>query len=280
MDTVYGLIGCPVGHSMSPLIHNDAFERKKMNARYHAFHVEKNELKAAVDGIKALGIAGFNVTIPHKAAIIPFLDKLDKSAELIGAVNTVINKDGCLIGYNTDGKGYLQSLLPLMKKPLHEQRYLIIGAGGAARAIYFTLAAEGCSMIDLANRTKEKAEQLIKECPVKGEGSVLSLSEAESGLSKYDVIIQTTAIGMHPNSLQKPIEATGLKKGSIVSDIVYNPVKTALLKAAELEGAQTLDGVGMFVHQAALAFQIWTGETPDTARMSHLVYEQLGGFTC
>jgi shikimate dehydrogenase len=167
-----------------------------------------------------------------------------------------------------------------MKKPLHEQRYLIIGAGGAARAIYFTLAAEGCPMIDLANRTKEKAEQLMKECPVTGEGSVLSLSEAETALSKYDVIIQTTAIGMHPNNLQKPIKAAGLKKGSIVSDIVYNPVKTALLKAAELEGAQTLDGVGMFVHQAALAFQIWTGETPDTVRMSHLVYEQLGGFTC
>lgn len=280
MSTVYGLIGCPVGHSMSPLIHNDAFKQKKMNARYHAFHVEKKELKTAVDGIKALGIAGFNVTVPHKVAIIPFLDKLDKSAELIGAVNTVINKDGCLIGYNTDGKGYLQSLLPLMKKPLHEQRYLIIGAGGAARAIYFTLAAEGCYMIDLVNRTKEKAEQLMKECPFKGEGKVLTLAEAETALSKYDVIIQTTAIGMHPNCFQKPIEAKGLKIGSIVSEIVYNPVKTAFLKAAELEGAQTLDGVGMFVHQAALAFHIWTGETPDTARMSHLVYEQLGGFTC
>ncbi|MGG4491780.1 shikimate dehydrogenase [Metabacillus idriensis] len=280
MNRVYGLIGCPVGHSMSPLIHNDAFLQKEFKASYHAFHVEKDDLQAATAGMKALGIAGFNVTIPHKVSIIPYLDKLDKSAELLGAVNTVLNKDGCLIGYNTDGLGYLQSLKHLLNKPLHEQRYLVIGAGGATRAIYFTLAAEGCDRIDLANRTLVKAEELMKGCPVPSAGRVLSLSEAEQKLSDYDVIIQTTAIGMHPNTEQKPFELTNLKKGSIVSDIVYNPLKTALLKEAEAAGAETLNGVGMFVHQAALSFEIWTGEKPDTARMSNLVYEQLGGFTC
>ncbi|TDL82223.1 shikimate dehydrogenase [Peribacillus frigoritolerans] len=280
MNRVYGLIGCPVGHSMSPLIHNDAFLQKELKASYHAFHVEKDDLQAAIAGMKALGIAGFNVTIPHKVSIIPYLDKLDETAELLGAVNTVLNKDGCLIGYNTDGQGYLQSLKHLLNKPLQEQRYLIIGAGGAARAIYFTLASEGCERIDLANRTLAKAEQLMKVCPAASAGRVLSLSESEQRLSDYDVIIQTTAIGMHPNTEQKPFELTNLKKGSIVSDIVYNPVKTALLKEAEVAGAQTLNGVGMFVHQAALSFEIWTGEKPDTARMSKLVYEQLGGFTC
>ncbi|KEZ51097.1 MULTISPECIES: shikimate dehydrogenase [Metabacillus] len=280
MNKVYGLIGCPVGHSMSPLIHNDQLQHKKISAAYHAFHVEKEHLKAAVEGARALGIAGFNVTIPHKISIIPFLDELDQSAELLGAVNTVLNKEGRLIGYNTDGQGYLASLKQLMEKPLHEQRYLIIGAGGAARAIFYTLASEGASAIDLANRTPEKARMLMEECPHKVDGNVFSLSEAESLLSDYDVIIQTTAIGMHPNETEKPFAASNIRRGTIVSDIVYNPVKTAFLTEAEKAGARILNGVGMFVYQAALSFEIWTGEKPDTARMSKLVFAQLGGNSC
>ncbi|WP_282032979.1 shikimate dehydrogenase [Metabacillus indicus] len=280
MNKVYGLIGCPVGHSMSPLIHNDQLQHKKISAAYHAFHVEKEHLKAAVEGARALGIAGFNVTIPHKISIIPFLDELDQSAELLGAVNTVLNKEGRLIGYNTDGQGYLESLKQLMDKPLQEQRYLIIGAGGAARAIFYTLASVGASAIDLANRTPEKARMLMEECPHKVEGNVFSLHEAESLLSDYDVIIQTTAIGMHPNETEKPFAASSIRKGTIVSDIVYNPVKTAFLTEAEKAGARILNGVGMFVYQAALSFEIWTGEKPDTARMSKLVFAQLGGNSC
>lgn len=280
MGNLYGVIGCPINHSMSPDIHNDAFKEKKIDGYYHAFHVEPDQLGESVQALKILGVKGFNVTIPHKISIIAYLDELDVTAKIAGAVNTVINVNGRLVGHNTDGNGYVDSLTHVLIKPILEQKILIIGAGGAARGIYFTLAHQGCRDIDLCNRTVAKAEELIMECPYDNTSKALTLEEAELQLESYDVIIQTTAVGLHPNINQKPLSLNHAKQSVVVSDIVYNPIKTALLQEAEERGLTIHNGVGMFVHQAALAFKLWTGVEPSIEKMTEIVYDKLGGTSC
>ena len=280
MGNLYGVIGCPIKHSMSPAIHNDAFKEKNIEGYYHAFHVEPAKLEESILALKTLGVKGFNVTIPHKISIIPYLDELDQTAGIVGAVNTVVNVNGRLIGYNTDGNGYIKSLLDVLKKPIAEHRILIIGAGGAARGLYYTLAYHGCREIDLTNRTISKAEGLIKDCPFENNSKALSLENAEQSLENYDIIIQTTAVGLHPNIDAKPLSLANAKRTAVVSDIVYNPIQTALLKEAEELGLTILNGVGMFVHQAAIAFELWTGQVPSTDKMTSIVYDKLGGTLC
>ncbi|HZG60592.1 MAG TPA: shikimate dehydrogenase [Anoxybacillus sp.] len=279
MKKLFGLIGCPVHHSMSPLMHNDAFKRTGIDAYYHAFHVEKEHLKDAVQGMRALGIAGFNVTIPHKTAIVPFLDDIDEMALQIGAVNTVVNENGRLIGYNTDGEGFVRALCEELNIELAGKRILLIGAGGAARGIYFSLARSKASCIDLCNRTVSKAEELINERTISVLSRAYSIHEAQQSLGNYDIIINTTSVGMYPNVEEIPLSLDNLKKGTVVSDIIYNPLETMLLKEAKRCGAITQNGVGMFVYQGALAFEKWTGIFPDTNRMKQIVIEQLGGKT-
>lgn len=280
MGNLYGVIGCPISHSMSPDIHNHAFHVLKIDSHYHAFHIEKEQLSDAVNSLKLLGVKGYNVTIPHKVAIIPYLDELDETARIAGAVNTVVNDDGKLIGYNTDGNGYMQSLLGLLERPINEYNMLIIGAGGAAKGIYYTLAYNGCINLDIANRTITNAEDLINNCPFENNSMAITLEEAELKLEKYDIIIQTTAVGLHPNIDEKPLSLKNAKKSAIVSDIVYNPIKTALLKEAEQSQLTIHNGVGMFVHQAAIAFSLWTGQTPPINEMTDIVYKKLGGKSC
>lgn len=280
MKKIYGVMGDPIAHSMSPDIHNDAFEKENIEAVYHHFHVTKEGLNDAVKGMKALGIEGFNITIPHKTSIIPFLDEVDELALAIGAVNTVVNKNGRFIGYNTDGKGFFKSLCDEISGDIKAKKTLVIGAGGAARAIYFTLVKEGVKQVDIANRTKERAAQLVSDCPYDKVSKALSIIEAEESLSQYDLIIQTTSSGMSPELDHSPLKVDQLKTGAIVSDIIYNPLKTKLLRAAGEKGAETQNGLGMFINQAALAFEIWTGIMPDTARMTDIVLNKLGGNTC
>ncbi|WP_330501332.1 shikimate dehydrogenase [Peribacillus frigoritolerans] len=280
MKKIYGVMGDPIAHSMSPDIHNDAFEKENIEAVYHHFHVTKEGLNDAVKGMKALGIEGFNITIPHKTSIIPFLDEVDELALAIGAVNTVVNKNGRFIGYNTDGKGFFKSLCDEISGDIKAKKTLVIGAGGAARAIYFTLVKEGVKQVDIANRTKEKAAQLVSDCPYDKVSKALSIIEAEESLSQYDLIIQTTSSGMSPELDHSPLKVDQLKTGAIVSDIIYNPLQTKLLREAGEKGAETQNGLGMFINQAALAFEIWTGIMPDTARMTDIVLNKLGGNTC
>ncbi|MFJ7755003.1 shikimate dehydrogenase [Peribacillus muralis] len=280
MKKIYGVMGDPIAHSMSPDIHNDAFEKENIEAVYHHFHVTKEGLQDAVKGMKALGIEGFNITIPHKTAIIPFLDEVDELALAIGAVNTVVNKNGRFIGYNTDGKGFLKSLCDEISGDIKAKKTLVIGAGGAARAIYFTLVNEGVKQVDIANRTKERAAELVSDCPYDKISKALSIIEAEQSLSQYDLIIQTTSSGMSPETDHSPLKLDQLKAGAIVSDIIYNPLQTKLLLEAFEKGAKTQNGLGMFINQAALAFEIWTGVMPDTARMTDIVLNKLGGNTC
>ncbi|MGE7182828.1 shikimate dehydrogenase [Peribacillus sp. NPDC006672] len=280
MKKIYGVMGDPIAHSMSPDIHNDAFEKENIEAVYHHFHVTKEALNDAVKGMKALGIEGFNITIPHKTSIIPFLDEVDELALAIGAVNTVVNKNGRFIGYNTDGKGFFKSLCDEISGDIKAKKTLVIGAGGAARAIYFTLVKEGVKQVDIANRTKERAAQLVSDCPYDKISKALSIIEAEESLSQYDLIIQTTSSGMSPELDHSPLKVDQLKTGAIVSDIIYNPLQTKLLREAGEKGAVTQNGLGMFINQAALAFEIWTGVMPDTARMTDIVLNKLGGNTC
>ncbi|MDF9760489.1 shikimate dehydrogenase [Peribacillus simplex] len=280
MKKIYGVMGDPIAHSMSPDIHNDAFEKENIEAVYHHFHVTNEGLNDAVKGMKALGIEGFNITIPHKTSIIPFLDEVDELALAIGAVNTVVNKNGRFIGYNTDGKGFFKSLCDEISGDIKAKKTLVIGAGGAARAIYFTLVKEGVKQVDIANRTKERAAQLVSDCPYDKVSKALSIIEAEESLSQYDLIIQTTSSGMSPELDHSPLKVDQLKTGAIVSDIIYNPLQTKLLLEAREKGAETQNGLGMFINQAALAFEIWTGVMPDTARMTEIVLNKLGGNTC
>ena len=277
MEKVYGLIGSPVSHSMSADMHNDLFSYYNLKARYHAFDVSKENLRDAVKGLRALGVAGFNITIPHKVAMLDLLDEVEEVAANIGAVNTVINNQGKLIGYNTDGDGYIESLKRKVGKDLRECTFLLIGAGGAARGIFISLAAQGIKEIDICNRTVQRAEELIDDCRYHTNSSAISPAHAEQSIAKYDVIINTTSVGMYPKVEESPLSLAGISQNTVVSDIIYNPLKTLFLQEAERNGATIDDGVGMFVNQGALAFQRWTGIYPDTSRMEKLVYTRLGG---
>lgn len=276
MKKIFGVIGDPIAHSMSPLMHNDLFQNYSIDAHYFPFHVKKEELRNAVCGMKTLGVSGFNITVPHKVAIIPLLDQIDSLASAIGAVNTVVNVDGQLIGYNTDGSGYVKGLADHVTN-LKDQKVLIIGAGGAARALYFSLAKAGVIRLDICNRTIENAAKLIKECPYHVDSNAIEKEEAERVLGEYDVIIQTTSIGMEPNIEDFPLKLDNLRAGAFVSDIIYNPLETALLREAKKKNANIQNGIDMFVFQGALAFELWTGIFPDTDRMKRIVEQKLGG---
>ena len=162
---LYGVIGDPIAHSMSPQIHNAAFQECSVDSAYVKFHVKKEQLSEALNGIKALGIHGVNVTVPHKEHVMPLLDKIDPLAEAIGAVNTIVNENGKLIGYNTDGLGFVEGLKNIADEPLEDKSMLIIGAGGAAKAIYYSLASLGVKRIDVTNRTALRAEKMMEACP-------------------------------------------------------------------------------------------------------------------
>lgn len=279
MKKLFAVIGDPVEHSMSPLMHNDLFQYYGLDAYYHAFRVKRSDLEAAVNGFRAIGISGFNVTVPHKVAIIPFLDRIDPLAQSIGAVNTVKNEDGLLVGYNTDGSGYVKGLYTEIPSLLNK-KVLIIGAGGAARAIYFTMAHGGVKYIDIANRTVANADELKKDCPYDVTTHTMNLQEAEAQIGQYECIIQTTMVGMAPNIEWEPISLHNLSESTFVGDIIYNPLETKFLQSAKLKGAKTQNGIKMFVYQGALAFEKWTGIFPDIARMKTKVESLLGGTKC
>lgn len=258
---IYGIIGDPIEHTMSPLMHNAAFEKMGVAYWYLPFRVKKEALGKAIEGMRALNIRGLNVTIPHKVTVIPFLDKLDRFAERIGAVNTVVNDDGVLTGCNTDASGFLQALLERGIEPT-EKKVVILGAGGASRAISFILAERGSNLVVL-NRTLNKARELAGRISqiFQKETEALKLDRGNlaRALSKADILVNATSVGMYPDIDETPLTADLLSSGLVVFDIVYNPVKTRLLAEAEAAGAKTISGLDMFIWQGALAFEKWTG---------------------
>jgi shikimate dehydrogenase len=276
---VCGLIASPVGHTMSPAMHNAAFRSLGLDYVYVPFLVEPADLPNALDGLRALNISGFNVSIPHKVTCIPFLDGLDSLAEHIGAVNTVVNAGGELRGYNTDAEGFLRSLTS-RNITVTRRNVVIVGAGGAARAVAYILAREH-AYLTLLNRTPAAAETLADmiEDDFGQRVPFFALEEAalEEALEDAHLLVNTTSVGMSPDSGTSPVPARLLRADLAVCDIVYNPVKTALLAAAEAAGAVTVSGADMLAWQGALAFQLCTGVTAPFELMRDTVLDLLRG---
>lgn len=258
---ICGVIADPIGHTVSPAMHNAAFEQVGIDYLYVPFQVKKEELGKAIAGMRALNIRGLNVTIPHKVAVIPFLDDLDDLAQRIGAVNTIVNDDGVLKGYNTDATGFIRALLERGVEP-KGKTVSILGAGGASRAISLALAERGSNLIIL-NRTwdkvKEQADRISQLCQREVQALKLNKENLAKALNKADILINTTSVGMSPDIEETPITTDLIKPPVIVFDIVYNPIKTRLLGEAEAAGAETISGIDMLVWQGALAFEKWTG---------------------
>lgn len=275
MKKLYCVIGNPIAHSLSPAMHTALLEKKQLDASYVPFLLEEEKFADAMLGLKTLGISGFNITSPFKEKILPFLDAIDVEAKACGAVNTVVVRDGKWAGYNTDGAGYLEGLQTI--KPItHTDQILILGAGGASKAIFHALANRTDANITIANRTVEKAKNMVADTT----HAAISLQEAETNLADYTIIIQTTSAGLTKENPELPISLQNLAPGTIASDIIYNPAKTAFLEEAETRGAIIQNGLPMFVNQAAIAFQLWTGLDADRELMKQIVLKQVGGTEC
>lgn len=276
MNELFCIIGNPIAHSLSPLLQNEAYQFNGIHAHFQAFHIEKEDLETAIRGMKALGIKGFMVTVPYKAKVIPFLDEIDPIAEKIKAVNIVQCIDGKYVGFNFDGEAWLKGLLEdIGKESLADEHILILGAGGAAQSIYYALSQFKHVRIDIANRTIEKAEALKKLGNHPKHAHAISLEEAEDKQSQYDIIIQTTSIGMWPETDKTIINLSQLKEGAFVSDIIYNPIETKILKQARKLGVKTQNGMKMLALQNALVIEQWTGQKVSYPQMMKTLQETL-----
>ncbi|MBI3326832.1 MAG: shikimate dehydrogenase [Nitrospinae bacterium] len=261
---LYGIFGYPIGHSLSPLMQNTAFAYHRLEAVYLPFAVHPEDIETAVKALKALAIRGVNVTIPHKQTVVPWLDELAPEARLIGAVNTIHLKDGHLIGYNTDGIGFVRSLAEGGAQ-VTGQRVLLLGAGGAARAIAVQLCLSGVQQLYVANRTRARAEELalsLQQSIPHANICVIAMEEHAfiACLPDLDIVVNATSVGMRPHDPEL-LPATSLLPRHLVCDIVYHPQDTPLLRAAQRRGARAVDGLGMLIHQGAEAFEIWTGRS-------------------
>ncbi len=257
---IYGVLGNPVGHSLSPAMHNAAFKAAGIDAFYGAFQTA--DLKGSVRGMRALGICGMSVTLPFKTDVIPYLDGLDPLAERIGAVNTIVNHDGFLKGYNTDGLGAMRALSEAMD--LKDKKCALVGAGGAARAIGFMARENGMALV-VANRSEARGRQLADFLK-----SPFAPIE-EIGALEIDVLIQTTSVGMFPKEDASPVPDDLFRKGMVVMDAIYNPLETKMLKDARARGCITIGGLEMFIHQGASQFRLWTGLEAPLNVMRHAV---------
>jgi shikimate dehydrogenase len=258
---VCGVIGDPIEHTLSPVMHNAAFEALKLDYTFLAFNVKPALVGDAVNGMRALGIVGLNVTMPHKKVVAPYLNEMDPTAKFLNAVNTIHNREGKLFGYNTDGVGALRALRENGVEP-KGKKVLLLGAGGAATAIACTLAKETECLVIL-NRTPQPALELAnllhETLRRKVVGDALSPRAIKNNLADCDVLINATCVGMKPNADQTPVPAELLKPDLAVMDIVYNPIETKLAKDAKAAGAKVVSGVEMLIYQGAASFEIWTG---------------------
>jgi shikimate dehydrogenase len=273
---IFGIIGSPITHSLSPKMHEAAYRKLKLSCSYKSYDVSAEKLGAFIaDGRKRF--AGLNVTVPHKVAVIEYLDELDESAKLIGAVNTIKFVGGKAKGYNTDGVGCAKAL-EAANIQVRGRKVLVLGAGGAARAIVYQLVEEGADVV-IANRTRENAEKLAAEVREKTgkEVGVVELSSVGGVIPEVDVVVNTTTVGMTPKKGESPLPADVLSPRLVVMDIVYNPVETRLLRDAKKRGCKTVDGVGMLVHQGAESFKIWLGIDAPIEEMRDAVMKELGG---
>lgn len=275
-----GLIGYPIKHSLSPWIHEHFLKKTNLSGSYDIIEISLEEnFSERIQQLRDQQIDGFNITVPYKQTIIPYLDELDANAKRIGAVNTVVLKDGKWIGYNTDGIGYVRSLEEAYPELFTNKssRVLLLGAGGAARGIYDALTTSGFTYVDLANRTLSSAEEIAELKLPHTKTKTFTLQEAEARLAEYDVIIQTTSVGMKPHIDKMVISLDHLKPETIVSDIVYQPLETTFLKTAQAKGAKIHYGHTMLLYQAQYAFEIWTNQQVEVGDMDEQLKSILEG---
>ncbi len=274
---VCGVIGEPIEHTLSPLMHNAAFEALKLDYVFLAFRVKPAEVESAVNGMRALNIRGLNITMPHKSTVIKHLDRVDLSAQIVNSVNTVLNKENLLFGFNTDGVGALKALKENGVE-LKGRKVLLLGAGGAARAIAYTMAKEADELAVL-NRTVKQAQALAKLLEKSFNKKIstgsLSPTDIQSNLKDSDILINATSVGMKPRAEESPVPLKLLRSNLAVMDIVYNPLETKLAKEAKAAGARVVSGVEMLIYQGAASFELWTGksapiEVMRQAALSHL----------
>ena len=277
MSFTFGLIGYPIKHSLSPWIHEQLLNRTNQEGTYTIFEINPEDSFAdELDKLRQQNLDGFNVTVPYKEAIIAYLDEVDAYAQKIGAVNTVLCKDGKWIGYNTDGLGYvraLESKYPAITAD-KEKKILVLGAGGAAKGIYHALIESGYEQITVANRTLDKAIALTNQ---KEASKATTIEKAAQAITMYDIIIQTSSVGMKPNANDVIIEFRELKQEVIVSDIVYQPLMTKMLQNASALDANIHFGHTMLLYQAQYAYEIWTGIEPNMDQLDEALQQVLEG---
>jgi shikimate dehydrogenase len=275
---VCGVIGDPIEHTLSPVMHNAAFSHLKLDFVFLAFRVKAAELENAMRGVRGLGIHGLNVTMPHKNAVAKYLDEVDPTAKFLGSVNTILNDDGRLLGFDTDGVGALKALRENSVNP-DGKKLLLLGAGGAAKAIAYALAKEVgklCILNRASEKAKELAEVLSRTFGKKVMGDALSSSAVQRNLQDSDILINATSVGMHPNISQSLVAPQWLKPDLCVMDIVYNPIETKLAKDAKAAGAHVISGVEMLLYQGAASFEIWTGISAPIKVMRKAALNKLG----
>ena len=273
MGKSFAVIGDPIDHSLSPNIHSAAFRELNLDCSYIAYRIPTGELEEGIEGLKKIKIDGFNITIPHKIEMMKYLDKVDESCSLIGAVNTVTNKEGVLKGYNTDMDGFLE---PFKEKKLNikNAKVLLLGAGGAARAIVAGFAKEKAKSITIANRTLEKGKNLSEFAKKTGlDSNTIKIEDVKGSAKDYDIIVNATSVGL--KNEPSPISLDNINENTIVYDIVYMPMNTDFIKKAKEKNAVIIFGYEMLLGQAMRSFEIWHGmKAPYNAMKKAL----LGGF--
>ena len=276
---VLGIFGDPVGHSLSPSMQNRALQQAGIDAVYVPFHVPAEELARAVAALPALGIRGVNVTVPHKEAVVALLDEVDPAARRIGAVNTIVNRQGRLMGYNTDGTGFLKALAEDLHFSAAGGRILLLGAGGACRAALVSLALAGAAWIGLANRTRARAEALAEVfagafADTRIEVLDLSRGALSAPLRQVDLLVNTTAVGLQGEQFDD-LPWDNLRPAAAVYDMVYRRDATPLVQEALRRGHRAADGIGMLAGQGEEAFFLWFGQRPPEGMMEHWLRQHL-----
>jgi shikimate dehydrogenase len=277
-----GLLGYPLKQSFSPAMQNRAFEVAGLNYYYFPIEIDTAHLKDVLNAIRWMNFAGCNVTKPNKIEVLQYLDKVDPSASAIGAVNTIKNVDGQLTGYNTDGLGFAEFLEQDQHVDIKKTHFFVLGCGGAGRAIVTVLADRGARSLTLTDMSEAAALNLVDSVRKHTKGSIsmaqvgLGSDEMARALEQADVVINATAVGMNPYEADTPLAAKFLDKRMLVCDIIYNPIKTRLMKEAESVGCRTANGLGMVIYQGAAAFSIWTNQQAPVDTMSSVIYDLAG----
>jgi shikimate dehydrogenase len=272
MKAVLGIIGYPIGHSISPAFQQAALDHCGIDGTFQAWEVAPDRIPEFIRGLRRPEVLGINVTVPHKEAVIPHLDTVDDWATEAGAVNTIVHRQGRLSGHNTDGYGFLRALKDARGFVPRGRRALVLGAGGSARAVVLALARDGVAHLSIANRTTERAQALAKVARRRGvpsQGIGLTGPELAAAAAQADLIVNCTSLGMYhgPAEGQTPLTRQQIPTASLVYDLVYNPAETPLLREAALAGARTLGGLYMLVYQGAAAFEMWTDHPAPVAVM-------------